>query len=248
MSEQDELEYEKELAGYMADMNPANRETFLENAKKYYADFFAERFRNPTQQQIADHALFTKQSILNQAKMCAIFWKKMVEVKSRNLRKDELIHQLVIAEIRYEDKAHEAFRWVALLDNVSTAMHEVLGMDFKPGTATDPRFLGGGRVIKGHVEQQKAVMNQIVEIAKPVMGKLKAIKDGYKQRDAHKDRLHVIEIVQKIHEPHETIKSIINAPELKPYRRLYEDATLRKWIKEAIPQRKFAAGAPKKPK
>ena len=248
MSEQDELGYEKELAGYMADMNPSNRETFLENAKKYYADFFAEHYRNPTQQQIADHALFAKQGILNQAKMSAIFWKKMVEVKSRNLRKDELIYQLVIAEMRYEDKAHEAFRWVALLGNVSTAMHEVLGMDFKPGTATDPRFLGGGRVVKGHVEQQKAVMNQIVEIAKPSMGKLKAIKDGYKQRADHQDRLDVIAIVQRIHEGHQKIPNIINAPELKAYKKKYKDATLRKWIKEAIPQRKFAAGAPKKPK
>lgn len=236
MSEQ--AEYEKELAGHMEAMSPAMRETFVEAVKKNYADLLAELCPNPTRQQIADNAADAKQGVLATAKMGAIFWKKMVEVRSRGLRKDELIHQLVLAEMRYEDAAHEFARMLRLTGDIMGKMHEVLGMDFQLGSASDPVFLGGGRFIKGTVEQQTARMNQIIEAAKHLLEKMQAIKDGYKQRDAFQDRLDFIGIVQRIHEGHTTIQSVINDPELNAYKNKYPGRdTLRGWVKAAIPDR-----------
>jgi len=78
---------------------------------------------------------------------------------------------------------------------------------------------------------------------------LQDMLDGYKKRPDYQDRLDFKAIVQRIHKGHKTIKGIIDAPELKAYRRTYTGRdTLRHWVKEAIPDREFRRSASKKAK
>jgi hypothetical protein len=79
---------------------------------------------------------------------------------------------------------------------------------------------------------------------KPTAERLQAITDGYKQRADHGDKRDVAAIVQRIHEGYQTIQGIIDAPELAAYRRTYTGRdTLRRWVKAALPDRKFGQSA-----
>jgi hypothetical protein len=178
----DETKYEKELAGYIADMLPLQYETFLENKRLIMGNsFFTENVPNPTPQQIAGDEAFNKETLLFAARLGANTSKKTVEVNSRNLPKDELIlqliHELVITEMGYEDCRHDNSRLLnQILPDAQKKLREALDIDFQTGSANDPRHLGGGRIVKGHLEQHIALIGQIIEGANDHEKRLNSIR------------------------------------------------------------------------
>ncbi|VAY87387.1 conserved hypothetical protein [mine drainage metagenome] len=241
-------DYEKELAGYIADMLPLQYETFLENKQIVMAMqniFFTQNVPNPTPQQIADHEECCKKSALQVAKFGANLSKKTVEINKQNLAKDELIRQLidelVIKEMMLEELIHENWRLLyQILPDAQEKLREALNINFQKGGANDPRYLGRDLIVKGHLEQHIALLGQIIEEAKGRVKTLNLVTNGHKKRDDYQDKRDFMAIVRDIHTHHTTIQGIIDAPKLAPYKNKYTGRnTLRGWVKEAIPDRTF---------
>ncbi|NDU85658.1 MAG: hypothetical protein G3H99_03490 [Ferrovum sp.] len=238
----------EELTGCLVGIPYERRKYFLESLEKRDAVImravYAYEILHPSPEAV-DYAGLREKVHLREAKWWGDRERKIQEIKARNMSKDELIRDLAFMEVGFHEANSIVDQLVHdVLPNAVKELEKVLNSDI----SITPQIDANGVMVRDHVEQQKAVMNQIIEVAKPFMEKLQDIKDGYKQRPDHQARLDVVAIVQRIHEGHQTKQGIIDALDLVSYRKKYKDATLRKWINEAIPHRKFRPGAPKKTK
>lgn len=215
-------DYEKELAGYVADMLPLQREMF---EKAVTAATGAYSFTQAVKRRIA----------LDLAANYANISKKTIEINAQNLTRDELIallsHALVSAETDHERK-----------DLENRIMHSRIFPKATGGAAKSPRQLTGGPIVNRFFEKRMEVFDQAINsgLKDHVAEKMAPITDGYKQRDDYQDKQYFMAIVRDIHTHHATIQSIINAPALAAYKKKYRGReTLRGWVKEAIPARNF---------